>query len=65
MKKCKYQSDGYCIRPENDYCKANECKGCDHSETSIVTTAVTVTCETTVTQCDNCGEILTEPKTDC
>ena len=53
------------MRPENDYCHNNECKGCDHKDTSVKVIEVTVTCEKTALQCNNCGKILTEPKTEC
>ena len=56
MKPCKFQSDGYCIRPVNDYCHPSECKGnysitelCKHPNTAIVVLNTTVTCETTAT----------------
>jgi hypothetical protein len=62
---CKHTEDGYCLRPENDYCHANECKGCDHKDTSIVVLEIVATCEKTAIQCDYCGEILTKPETDC
>jgi hypothetical protein len=65
MKPCEFTKDGYCIRSESDYCKDNECKGCDHKDTSLVVIEVTVTCEKTALQCDYCGKILDEPKTDC
>jgi ribosomal protein S27E len=65
MKLCDHGEDGYCIRPENDYCHYHECKGCDHKDTSIKVMEVTVTCEKTALQCNNCGKILTEPKTEC
>lgn len=64
MKQCKL-NNGYCIRGETNYCLPNECKGCDHKDKSIVVLEVTATCEKTALQCDYCGEILTEPKTDC
>lgn len=38
---------------------------CDHKDTSIVVLEIVATCEKTAIQCDYCGEILTEPKTDC
>ncbi len=65
MIKCKHTEDGYCLRPENDYCYADECKGCDHKDTSIVVIEILATCEKTAIQCDYCGEILNEPQTDC
>lgn len=72
MKLCKFQADGYCIRPENDYCYFNECKGdhsiteiCKHPNTAIVVVKAVLNCETTVTECLDCNEILTEPRTDC
>ena len=65
MKRCEHQKDGYCIRGEADYCNDDECKGCDHKHTSIVVLEATLTCETTALQCDYCGQLLTEPKTDC
>ena len=63
--KCKYSEDGYCIRPENNYCHSTECKGCEHKDTSIVVIEATLTSETTAIQCDYCGKILTKPKTEC
>ena len=65
MKPCKHTEDGYCLRPENDYCTSDECKGCNHADTSIVVIEVVVNCEKTAIQCDYCGKIVTEPKTDC
>lgn len=65
MVKCKHTEDGYCLRPESDYCPADECKGCDHSDKSIVVIEVVANCEKIALQCDYCGKILTEPKTDC
>ncbi len=65
MKACKHTTDGYCIRPEKDYCNSNECKGCDHIDKITVVLNSTINCETTALRCTNCGEILTEPKTDC
>lgn len=65
MKQCLFTDDGYCLRPESDYCHPTECKGCDHKDTSIVVIEVTVTCEKTAIQCDYCGEILTKPENDC
>ena len=111
MLKCKHTEDGYCLRPENDYCHSDECKGvvivddvttnptpiikpckhnprlkcewpiycenykcdfaditpenCEHKDTSVVVIEVVVNCEKTALQCDYCGKIITEPKTDC
>jgi len=65
MEPCKHTTDGYCLRPENNYCPADKCKGCTHQDTSIVVIKATTTCETTALQCDYCGELLTEPETDC
>lgn len=65
MLKCKHTEDGYCLRPENDYCRSDECKGCDHADTTIVVIEVVANCEKTALQCDYCGEIITEPKRDC
>jgi ribosomal protein S27E len=62
---CKYSEDGYCIRPESEYCLKTECKGCDHKDTSIVVLEIVLGCETTAVQCDYCGEFLTKPKTEC
>ena len=42
-----------------------ECKTCTHADTTLVVLAIVHTCETTAIQCDDCGKILTEPKTDC
>ena len=38
---------------------------CEHSITYLKVIESIVTCETTVEVCENCGEILTEPKTYC
>lgn len=65
MKQCLFTDDGYCIRPESDYCNPSECKGCKHQDTTLVVIEVVANCEKTATQCDYCGKILTEPKTDC
>jgi hypothetical protein len=68
MKPCKYQSDGYCMRPENDYCPADECRGwqeCPHTVTATSLLSAVVTCETTVTICCRCKKQLDQPKTDC
>ena len=43
MIKCKHTEDGYCLRPENDYCYADECKGCDHKDTSVVVIEILAT----------------------
>jgi hypothetical protein len=40
-------------------------ENCTHADTSIVVLEIVATCEKTATQCDYCGKILTEPKTDC
>ena len=50
-----YKCDNADITPEN----------CDHKDKSIVVIEVVVNCEKTALQCDYCGTILTEPKTDC
>ena len=72
MIRCKHQTDGYCIRPENDYCRPSQCKGnysitelCQHPNTAVVVLNTTVTCETTALECLDCGELLTKPETDC
>ncbi|GEM55265.1 hypothetical protein B0A58_07320 [Flavobacterium branchiophilum NBRC 15030 = ATCC 35035] len=65
MKPCQHTEDSYCLQLENDYCRSDECKGCNHKDTSIIVLEVVATCEKTALQCDNCGEIVTEPKTDC
>ncbi|PDS24668.1 hypothetical protein [Flavobacterium branchiophilum] len=76
MKPCQYTKDGYCLRPENDYCPADECRTplplegvrgriCNHKDKSIVVLEIIATCEKTALQCDYCGTILTEPKTEC
>ena len=65
MKKCQHTKDGYCIRDKADYCNENECKGCNHKDTSIVVLEIVATCEKTALQCDYCGKIVTKPKTDC
>lgn len=38
---------------------------CRHSDVSLVVIAVVANCETTALQCDYCGKLLTDPKTDC
>lgn len=65
MKQCKYTDDGYCLRDERNYCYADECGGCDHANISIAVIEIIATCEKTALRCENCGEILTQPKTDC
>ena len=80
MKKCNHTKDGYCLRPEKDYCAADECKGvdptspeygiplpCNHTITVIQVLNQNLNCETTVEVCanPNCGQWLTTPKTDC
>lgn len=50
-----YKCDFADITPEN----------CEHKDTSIVVIEVVVNCEKTALQCDYCGKIITEPKTDC
>ncbi|NHN26785.1 hypothetical protein FIA58_013955 [Flavobacterium jejuense] len=65
MKPCKHTSDGYCIRNEKDYCNSDECKGCNHTDTSIVVIAAAANCETTVLKCDDCDKVLTKPKIEC
>lgn len=65
MQPCKYSSDGVCIRPENDYCHASECLGCKHTDTHLAVIDAQANCEVTAIQCLLCGELLTEPETDC
>ena len=74
MKPCKYNiDDGYCIRPENDYCPSDECKEqnysitevCSHDIAEIKVISVVGTCETTVLVCTECKEQITELKTEC
>ena len=72
MKPCKHTTDGYCIRPENGYCPADDCKGdhsiteiCLHPHTAILVTNTAATCETTVEVCLDCDKHLTKPETDC
>lgn len=38
---------------------------CEHKNTSTVVLESVATCEKTAIKCTDCGEILTEPKTDC
>ena len=57
MIKCKHTEEGYC--------HADECKGCDHKDTSIVVLEIVKKKKKTALQCDYCGKIITEPKTDC
>jgi hypothetical protein len=61
---CKHTSDGYCLRNEKDYCPNGECN-CPHMIATTQVIKSIVTCETTVEVCEDCGEVLTEPKTDC
>lgn len=59
-----------CIMPV--YCENYKCDkieltqdNCGHADTSIVVILANQVCEETAIQCDYCGKILTEPKTDC
>ncbi|HLS12199.1 MAG TPA: hypothetical protein VK050_08555 [Flavobacteriaceae bacterium] len=68
MKQCNYTSDGYCLRPENDYCPSDQCLGntnCQHKIQGIQVIATCVNCETTQVVCTDCGAELEKPKTDC
>lgn len=38
---------------------------CDHLETFLKVIGSAATCETTLIVCTDCGEILSNPKTDC
>lgn len=38
---------------------------CEHKNTFTSVKNVTVTCETTITECMDCGKQLTKPKIDC
>lgn len=69
---CKHTEDGYCLRPENDYCPSDKCSGdysiievCPHHVVYLKVISSAGTCETTVEVCENCGEVVSEPKTDC
>lgn len=61
---CKHTADGYCLRNENDYCPNGECN-CPHHISKMKVISSIVTCETTVEVCEDCGQVLTEPKTEC
>lgn len=67
MKKCNLEQGGYCIR--GIHCLGDVCtklqEECPHSDVTLVVLAVVANCETTALQCDYCGQLLTEPKTDC
>lgn len=80
MKKCTLNLDGYCQRPENDYCPADKCSGvdptapefgiplpCTHPMTVIQVLNQNLNCETTVEVCanPNCAKWLSTPYTDC
>lgn len=65
MVPCEHTDDGYCIRPEHEYCLSTECLGCKHFDTKTVVIDASVTCEVTVVQCMICDKILTEAKTEC
>ena len=67
---CKHNPRLKCVYPvygENYKCDFADItpENCDHKDTSIVVIEVVVNCEKTALQCDYCGTILTEPKTDC
>ena len=64
LKQCKHTTDGYCIRPENDYCYGDECLGCSHENQQIRVIKVVVNCETIQEYCTDCGKVLNE-KVDC
>lgn len=64
MKLCLHTSDGYCLRKENDYCHASECR-CPHEITHTRVKESTTTCEITVEVCTSCDRELTETKTEC
>lgn len=65
--KCIYFPDKIC--EFKTYCENYKCDHqtipCDHEKTHIKVIESIVTCETTVEVCEDCGKILTEPKTDC
>lgn len=70
LKPCKHNPRLKCVYPV--YCENYKCdfaditpENCDHKDKSIVVIEVVVNCEKTALQCDYCGTILTEPKTDC
>lgn len=70
LKPCKHNPRLKCAWPV--YCENYKCdnaditpENCDHKDKSIVVIEVVVNCEKTALQCDYCGTILTEPKTDC
>jgi hypothetical protein len=72
MIQCKHGENGYCIRPENDYCHPSECKGeteiketCDHPMRLTRVLFTTATCETTVEVCAFCKVQVSEIKTEC
>lgn len=43
----------------------NHFSNCKHINQSTKTIEVAATCITTVEVCDDCGKVLTQPKTDC
>jgi len=50
------------------WCKAKQLfteDRCDHRDYSTVVLEIVANCEKTANQCDYCGKIITEPKTDC
>ena len=70
IKPCKHNPQLKCEWPI--YCENYKCdfaditpENCDHKDTSIVVIEVVLNCEKTAIQCDYCGKIVTEPKTDC
>jgi hypothetical protein len=70
LKPCKHNPRLKCAWPV--YCENYKCdntditpENCDHKDTSIVVLEVVVNCEKTALQCDYCGTILIEPKTEC
>ena len=70
MKTCKYKPRLVCKMPV--YCENYRCdfdaitpENCDHKDTSTVVLEIVANCEKTALQCNYCGTILTEPKTDC
>lgn len=70
MKFCKHKPrleckwDVFCENYNCHYDKIDS-QTCTHADTTLVVLAIVATCETTAIQCDYCGKILTEPKTDC
>lgn len=70
MKPCKNNPKLKCINPV--YCENYQCDkfeltqdNCGHADTSTVVLEIVSNCEKTAIQCDYCGKIVTEPKTEC